>query len=157
MTSSKRKIVATGFVVLSALAWAVLTNVPAAQAQVKIGVFGPMSGDAAAYGTSERNNVELAVKEQNAAGGLLGQKVEAVYGDDGGKPEQAVSVAKRLTADNGVLVLLGSVSSPASLAVTQVAAETETPQIVVGGTAHTITEQGNPGIPLGGAGHQACG
>jgi branched-chain amino acid transport system substrate-binding protein len=146
MTSSKRQILATGFAVLSAFAWAALTNTPAAQAQVKIGVFGPMSGDAAAYGISERNNVDLAVKEQNGAGGLLGQKVEAVYGDDGGKPEQAVSIAKRLTTGDGVLVLLGSISSPASLAVTQVAADTETPQIVVGGTAHIITEQGNPWV-----------
>jgi branched-chain amino acid transport system substrate-binding protein len=147
MTSSKRQILATGFAVLSAFAWAALTNTPAAQAQVKIGVFGPMSGDAAAYGISERNNVDLAVKEQNEAGGLLGQKVEAVYGDDGGKPEQAVSIAKRLTTGDGVLVLLGSISSPASLAVTQVAADTETPQIVVGPHHHRAGQ--SMGIPLG--------
>jgi branched-chain amino acid transport system substrate-binding protein len=146
MTSSQTRILTKGFVVLSAFALTALFNVPAAHAQIKIGVFGPMSGDAAAYGISERNNVELAVKEKNAAGGLLGQKVEAVYGDDGGKPEQAVSVAKRLTGDDGVVILLGSISSPASLAVTQVAAETETPQIVIGGTAHKITEQGNPWV-----------
>ena len=105
MTSSQTRILTTGFAVLSAFALTALINVPAAHAQIKIGVFGPMSGDAAAYGTSERNNVELAVKEKNAAGGLLGQKVEAVYGDDGGKPEQAVSVAKRLTGDDGVVIL----------------------------------------------------
>jgi branched-chain amino acid transport system substrate-binding protein len=146
MTSSQTSILTTGFAALSGFALMALIDVPAAYAQIKIGVFGPMSGDAAAYGTSERNNVELAVKEKNAAGGLLGQKVEAVYGDDGGKPEQAVSVAKRLTGDDGVVILLGSISSPASLAVTQVAAETETPQIVIGGTAHKITEQGNPWV-----------
>jgi len=146
MTSSPTRILTIGFAALSAFALAGLINAPVAQAQIKIGVFGPMSGDAAAFGISERNTIDLAVKEKNAAGGLLGQQVQAVYGDDAGKPEQAVSLAKRLTGDDGVVILLGSISSPASLAVTQVAAETETPQIVIGGTAHKITEQGNPWV-----------
>jgi branched-chain amino acid transport system substrate-binding protein len=146
MNSSKRNVFASWFAVLIALVWMALADASCAQAQIKVGVFGPMSGDAAAYGTSERNTVELAAKEQNAAGGLIGQQVEPKYGDDGGKPEQAVSVAKRLTTEDGVVILLGSISSPASLAVTQVAADTETPQIVVGGTAHIITDQGNPWV-----------
>src|SRR5580704_10611807 len=146
MNSSKRNVFASWFAVLIALVWMALADASCAQAQIKVGVFGPMSGDAAAYGTSERNTVELAAKEQNAAGGLIGQQVEPKYGDDGGKPEQAVSVAKRLTTEDGVVILLGSISSPASLAVTQGAADTETPQIVVGGTAHIITDQGNPWV-----------
>jgi branched-chain amino acid transport system substrate-binding protein len=146
MNSSKRNVFASWFAVLIALVWMALADASCAQAQIKVGVFGPMSGDAAAYGTSERNTVELSAKEQNAAGGLIGQQVEPKYGDDGGKPEQAVSVAKRLTTEDGVVILLGSISSPASLAVTQVAADTETPQIVVGGTAHIITDQGNPWV-----------
>jgi ABC-type branched-subunit amino acid transport system substrate-binding protein len=94
-----------------------------ATAQIKIGVFGPMSGDAAAYGQSMREGVEIAVKEQNAKGGVLGQQITVVYGDDAGKPEQAVNVAKRLATRDSVLVLLGSISSPASLAASQVAQE----------------------------------
>jgi branched-chain amino acid transport system substrate-binding protein len=114
-----------------------------ARAEIKIGVFGPMTGDAAAYGQSERQAVELVLKEWNAKGGVLGQNVVAVYGDDAGKPEQAVSVAKRLVTLDGVVILLGSISSPASLAASQVAEETKTPQIVVAGTAQKITTQGN--------------
>jgi branched-chain amino acid transport system substrate-binding protein len=114
-----------------------------AQAEIKLGVFGPMTGDAAAYGQSERQAAELALKQWNAKGGVLGQQVSAVYGDDAGKPEQAVSVAQRLITRDGVAVLIGSISSPASLAASQVAAETQTPHIVVGGTAQKITTQGN--------------
>ena len=114
-----------------------------ARAEIKLGVFGPMTGDAAAYGQSERQAVDLALKQWNAKGGVLGQKVEAVYGDDAGKPEQAVNVAQRLITRDGVVVLIGSISSPASLAASQVAAETKTPHIVVGGTAQKITTQGN--------------
>jgi branched-chain amino acid transport system substrate-binding protein len=69
-----------------------------------------------------------------------------VYGDDAGKPEQAVSVAKRLTASDEVLIMLGSISSPASLAASQVAQQSETPQIVISGTAQRITTQGNPWV-----------
>lgn len=125
---------------------ALLFMVSPGSAQIKIGVFGPMTGDAAAYGQSMREGVEIAVKEQNAKGGVLGQQIVVVYGDDAGKPEQAVNVAKRLATRDEVLVLLGSISSPASLAASQVAQETETPQIVITSTAQRITTQGNPWI-----------
>ena len=131
---------------LPALAVAALLSVGAAHADVKIGVFGPMTGDAAGYGQSLREAVDLVVKDRNAAGGVLGQKITPVYGDDAGKPEQAVSVAKRLTASDEVLIMLGSISSPASLAASQVARQSETPQIVISGTAQKITTQGNPWV-----------
>lgn len=115
-------------------------------AQIKIGVFGPMTGDAAAYGQSQKEGVEIAVKEINAAGGVLGQQIAVIYGDDAGKPEQAVNVATRLATRDQVLVMLGSISSPASLAASQVAQQMETPQIVITSTAQRITTQGNPWI-----------
>ncbi len=116
---------------------------PAAIAQVKVGIFGPMSGDAAGYGQSLREAVEMVVAERNGKGGVLGRKIEIVVGDDAGKPEQAVNVAKRLATNDNVLIMLGSISSPASLAASQVAQQTQTPQIVISGTAQRITTQGN--------------
>src|SRR4051794_15966326 len=110
---------------------------------IKIGVFGPMTGDAAAMGNSERQSAELAVREKNAAGGIRGKQVELVFGDDGGKPEEAVNVAKRLISRDNVVLTLGSISSPASLAASQVSRQSETPQIVVAGTAQKITTLGN--------------
>ena len=145
MLATKRYLLGIGsFIAISAASLLALSN--SASAEVKIGVFGPMSGDAAAFGQAERRGVDFAVNRKNAAGGVLGQKIVAIYGDDAGKPEQAVSVAKRLTTKDEVVILLGSISSPASFAVSQVAAEQETPQIVVGGTAQKITTQGNPWI-----------
>ena len=142
MTNSRPNIVRSA-AVFAAVAAVLLGSSSLARAEIKIGVFGPMTGDAAAYGQSERQAVELVLKEWNAKGGVLGQNVVAVYGDDAGKPEQAVSVAKRLVTLDGVVILLGSISSPASLAASQVAEETKTPQIVVAGTAQKITTQGN--------------
>lgn len=110
---------------------------------IKIGVFGPFSGDAAAMGGSEKDAVSLVIQEKNAAGGIRGQQIEPVYADDGGKPEEAVNTVKRLISRDEVLINIGSISSPASLAASQVSRQSETPQIVVGGTAQRITTQGN--------------
>jgi branched-chain amino acid transport system substrate-binding protein len=116
----------------------------AAPAQsIKIGVFGPLTGDAAAMGSSEKEAVELAVKEKNVAGGIRGKKIEVIYGDDAGKPEEAVNVAKRLISRDEALITVGSISSPASLAASQISRQSETAQIVVSGTAQRITTQGN--------------
>jgi branched-chain amino acid transport system substrate-binding protein len=139
---ARRYVLRSGTAVACALA-ALFVLPIAASAEVKIGEIGPFSGDAAASGSEQRAGIDLAVKEKNTGGGVLGQQIRIIFGDDAGKPEQAVSVAKRLTIGDDVLILLGSTSSPASLAISQVAAETETPQIVVGGTAQKITTQGN--------------
>jgi branched-chain amino acid transport system substrate-binding protein len=127
---------------IAALMVAATMQVSAADT-VKIGVFGPMSGDAAATGASEKDAVALAVDEKNAAGGIRGEKIEAVIADDGGKPEEAVNSVKRLISRDNVLLSIGSISSPASLAASQVSRQSETAQIVVAGTAQRITTQGN--------------
>ena len=110
---------------------------------LKIGAFGPFSGDAAANGEHMRQGIDLAVKAKNAAGGIRGEQIEIVYADDAGKPEEAVSIAKRLIARDGVILTLGSFSSPASLAASQVSAQLHVAQIVIAGTAQKITTSGN--------------
>jgi branched-chain amino acid transport system substrate-binding protein len=128
----------------TALAAALLLAAAVASAQtIKIGVFGPLSGDAAATGQSGKEGAELAIKQINDAGGIRGKKIEGIYADDGGKPEEAVNVAKRLISRDEVAVTIGSITSPASLAAAQVSRQSEVPQIVVSGTAQRITTQGN--------------
>ena len=85
----------------------------------------------------------MAANLKNAAGGLLGRPIEMVIGDDAGKPEEAAVVARRFATRDQVVLAIGSVSSPASLAAAQVFREEEVPQIVVSGTAQRITTQGN--------------
>src|SRR3954464_7073383 len=110
---------------------------------IRIGAFGPMSGNAAAQGQSLRQGVEMAAKAKNASGGLLGRQIELIIGDDAGKPEEAAVIARRFATRDNVCIALGSVSSPASLAAAQVFREEQVPQIVVSGTAQRITTQGN--------------
>src|ERR1700716_3561197 len=142
MTMNRRKFIGAG-----AGAAALACSIPAVWAQsrapVKIGAFGPMSGNAAAQGPSIGESVEMAVNLKNSAGGLLGRPIEIVIGDDAGNPEEAAVVARRFATRDQVTLAIGSVSSPASLAAAQVFREEEVPQIVVSGTAQRITTQGN--------------
>ena len=132
---------------MSSACIAALMLVAAVQASavdtIKIGVFGPMTGDAAAMGSSEKDAINLAIQEKNDSGGIRGEKIEPVFADDAGKPEEAVNVVKRLISRDEVLLNIGSISSPASLAASQVSRQSETAQIVVAGTAQRITTQGN--------------
>ena len=121
------------------------TNVYA-QDTVKIGVFGPMSGAAAAYGVSLQQGTALVAKEVNAAGGVLGKKIELIYGDDAGKPDEAVNVVNRFISKDNVLMVIGSTSSPCSFSASQVTWRNSVPHIISTGTAARITLQGNPWI-----------
>src|SRR5918998_1140754 len=71
----------------------------AAQAQIKIGVAGPITGPNAAFGAQLKNGVEQAVEDINAAGGINGQKLQMVVGDDVSDPKQGVSVANKFAAE----------------------------------------------------------
>ena len=117
-----------------------------AQETIKIGVFGPMTGGAAGYGQSEREAIDLVVEEVNGSGGLLGKKIQLFYGDDAGKPEQAVSIVNRFITADEVVMVLGGISSPTSMAVSQVTGQEKVPQIIVAATAARITKQNNPWI-----------
>ena len=82
----------------------------AAQAQVKLGMGGPITGPSAATGAQMKNGVDQAVADINAAGGMLGQKIQVFYGDDVSDPKQGVSVANNF-AGQGVKFVVGHYNS----------------------------------------------
>jgi branched-chain amino acid transport system substrate-binding protein len=131
------------FIAMSATALAGSAAWAQSSGPIKIGAFGPISGNAAAQGQAVREAVEMVANLKNAAGGVLGRPIELIIGDDAGKPEEAAVVARRFATRDQVVLAIGSVSSPASLAAAQVFREEEVPQIVVSGTAQRITTQGN--------------
>jgi len=99
---------------IPALAAALLGAAPAlAQDTVKIGFHAPLTGFAAADGTSSRNGAELAVEQANAEGGIDGKQIELVVYDDQAEPKQAVPIATKLIEQDGVKVAVsGSYSAP---------------------------------------------
>src|SRR3982074_2389038 len=65
---------------------------------ITIAVAGPMSGGESAFGRQMKNGAEQAVKDLNAAGGVLGKKLALEVGDDACDPKQAGSVAQKLAS-----------------------------------------------------------
>ena len=129
--------------VLSVMAVAAVPTLGHAQA-IKIAHIVELSGAGATAGTNFKNGAELAIKEINAAGGILGKKIESTILDTQSNP----GVAKGLTqkaVDDGVFAVFGPVFSGSimvSMAETQRA---EVPNFT-GGEAAAITQQGNPYI-----------
>ncbi|MFL5005649.1 MAG: ABC transporter substrate-binding protein [Microvirga sp.] len=86
----------------------------AANAQIKIGVAGPITGPNAAFGAQLKNGTEQAVEDINAAGGVMGQKLALSVGDDVSDPKQGVSVANKFAAE-GIKWVVGHFNSGVSI------------------------------------------
>ena len=108
-------------------AWTVLTSAAAlaplahAQQPIKIGAINPYSGPLALYGTEVGRGYELAVEQINAAGGLLGRKVELVRGD-AANPQQGIATVEQLATKDKVDIFIGTYASAVSNASSDAAA-----------------------------------
>ncbi len=128
---------------LATLAAALVLAV-SAQAQIKIANIVELSGPGTTSGTMFKNGIELAVKEINAQGGVLGQKIELTNMDTQTNP----SVAKGLTVkaiDDKVFAIFGPVYSGSILVSMAESQKAEVPNFT-GGEAASITQKGNPYI-----------
>jgi len=116
-----------------------------AQAQnIKIAVLQELSGAGATAGTNAKNGVEMAVKEINAAGGILGKKIETLVNDTQSNPGVAKGLATK-AVDDGVFAVIGPTFSGSVLVSMAETKRAETPNFT-GAEAASITQQGNPYI-----------
>lgn len=113
----------------------------AAQAQIKIGVAGPMTGQYAAFGAQLKAGAEQAVADINKAGGVLGQQLQLTVGDDVCDPRQAVSVANQL-AGAGVKMVAGHYCSGSSIPASKVYGEEGVLEISPASTNPVYTDNG---------------
>jgi branched-chain amino acid transport system substrate-binding protein len=91
-----------------------------AQATIKIGEVNSYKAQPA-FLEPYKKGMELAVEEANAAGGVLGKKLELVIRDDNASPGDAVRAAEELVSREGVQILAGTFLSNIGLAVTDFA------------------------------------
>ena len=92
---------------------AVLTQAAFAQQAIKIGAINPYSGPMALYGTEVTRGYELAVDQVNAAGGLMGRKIELVRGD-AANPQQGIATVEQLLSKDKVDLFIGTYISGVS-------------------------------------------
>jgi len=130
---------------LLALALGIAAPVVTAQ-QGPVPIFGlvELSGTGTTSGTMFDNGVKLAVKEINAAGGILGRKVEYTSLDTQSQPQVAKALAQK-AIDQGAYVVMGPVFSGSILVSMAETQRAEVPNFT-GGEAAAITQKGDPYI-----------
>jgi branched-chain amino acid transport system substrate-binding protein len=87
---------------------------------LKIGVQSILSGPIALLGTSSRNALMIEQDRINAAGGFLGRKIEFVYRDSKGQPQEAARIARELVNSEGCELLIDAEASSGAFAVQEV-------------------------------------
>jgi branched-chain amino acid transport system substrate-binding protein len=125
---------------------ALLTGPALAQEPIKIGVTQPLTGAFAASGNYVAQGAKLAEEDINAAGGVLGRKIQLVVEDNKSNPTEAVATAEKLTQKDKVPVMMGAWSSTLTLAVMPKLMEYEVPMLVETSSSSKITTSGNPWI-----------
>jgi branched-chain amino acid transport system substrate-binding protein len=123
----------------TATALAIVLGAGSAWAQIKIGSAGPMTGQYAAFGEQLKRGAEMAVADINAAGGVNGQKLQLVIGDDACDPKQATAVANKMVADKVVFVA-GHFCSGSSIPASSIYYEGKILQITPASTNPKLTD-----------------
>ena len=121
----------TAMVAFSGTAWA----------DILVGVAGPLTGPNAAFGAQLQKGAEQAAADINAAGGINGEQIKIVLGDDVSDAKQGVSVANKFVAD-GVKFVVGHFNSGVSIPASEVYAENGIMQITPASTNPNFTERG---------------
>jgi len=129
---------------VAAVAWTA-ANVTAAQAEIKVGIAGPLSGSALATGEQQEIGALKAFDHLNDAGGLLGEEIVVTSVDDACEPEQAKAAARQLVSE-GVIFVVGHVCSSTSLAASKIYEEAGIIMISPASTNPKVTDNGGPNV-----------
>lgn len=118
------------------------TKLVAADA-IKIGEYASLTGKDASLGQASHNGTLLAIEEINAAGGLLGRKLELISEDTQSKSGEASTAVRKLISRDKVVAVLGEVISSRSLEAAPVCQAAKVPMISPASTAVGVTAIGD--------------
>ncbi len=116
-----------------------------ARAEILIAVAGPLTGQNVFRGEQIQHGAELAVAHINARGGVLGDNVRLILGDDGCFPDQAVAVANKLVSD-GVVFVAGHTCSHSSIPASKIYEEAGIIMISPASTHPRLTDEGGDNV-----------
>lgn len=105
---------------------------------IKVGVMGPLTGDASVYGQAVVNGASLYMKQVNADGGVNGKQLEIIAMDEQGDETQAVTCFTKMV-DQGITALVGDVTTAPTLAVAAESADYNMPMVTASATAEAVT------------------
>ena len=128
-----------GTLVFAFLLPALVAVVPSHAKEIKIGLITPLSGDVKTFGESVRNSFLIAVEEANARGGVAGMKITYVIQDDKNDATEAANVANLLVNQQRVKAIVGSVTSKATIPVSDIIQSAKIPAISPTATNPKVT------------------
>jgi branched-chain amino acid transport system substrate-binding protein len=106
---------------------------------IKVGLLAPLTGAVPTFGQSTQEGVQLAVKEWNAKGGILGKQIELIVADSQCSADPAVNAANKLIDQDGVKFIIGEVCSSASIPVSEIVNQKKVVQISPTSTNSSVT------------------
>jgi branched-chain amino acid transport system substrate-binding protein len=129
------------FLAFVAFVMGLFVLVPAGHAAkvLKVGIIDAFSGGAAPMSIDNVNGFKMAINAVNAKGGVNGTKIEFLTRDDKFKPDISLAMAKELVMKENVDILLGTISSASSLAVSDLSKREKIPFLVTGAKSEKIT------------------
>jgi branched-chain amino acid transport system substrate-binding protein len=134
----------SSFPTLALLAGALLLASCAKQSDsIKVGEYASLTGKEAGFGQTSHHGVMLALEEINAAGGVLGKKLELAYEDNQTKSGESATAVKKLISRDKVIALIGEVSSSRSLEAAPIAQAAKIPMIAPAATNPKVTQVGD--------------
>jgi branched-chain amino acid transport system substrate-binding protein len=116
-------------VVVVALVAAMPVAYSAPAEPIKFGFSAPLTSPIAFAAVRARNGTEYAAEQLNAKGGLMGRRVEVLYGDTRLDPNEAINIARRYTLQENVRAYFGDFTSSGTLAIIDMIARANIPQI----------------------------
>jgi branched-chain amino acid transport system substrate-binding protein len=123
----------------------IVWGITAVQAEIKVGIAGPLSGSALNTGEQQEVGAQKAIVHLNNKGGLLGQKIVAISVDDACDGRQAKAVAQQLVSE-GVVFVVGHVCSACSLAAIKLYEKAGIIMISPASTNPKVTDEGGPNV-----------
>lgn len=107
--------------------------------EILIGGNMELTGSVASYGKQVLNGVNLAFKQTNANGGVLGKQLKLIVADNKTEPSESSNAITKLITQDKVVAVLGSVTSSNMLATVQISQDNKIPAITPTGTNASIT------------------
>jgi branched-chain amino acid transport system substrate-binding protein len=128
---------------LPVLAAGIFTAGASGQDTIKIGEIASITGKEASLGQSSHNGTRLAIEHINAAGGVLGKKLELITEDTQSKAGETGTAVRKLISRDKVVAILGEVASSRSLEAAPICQNAKVPMVSPASTAPAVTATGD--------------
>jgi branched-chain amino acid transport system substrate-binding protein len=119
--------------------------ITAVQAEIRVGIAGPLSGSSLNAGEQQEIGAQKAFEHLNNKGGLLGKEIIVISVDDACESRQAKAVARQMVSE-GVVLVVGHLCSACSLAVSKIYEEAGIIMITPASTNPKVTDEGGPNV-----------